>query len=215
MYEISVEELIAKPLLETTGGERTKFHGAGREDIDAVMLGSGRPFVIEIKGVKKRFIPLDFLEQKINEFAKGKVSVHSIRWGNREDVRRIKALSRISRKTYKAIIELEKDVTEEQTRRIEKDLTDAIISQQTPHRVAHRRADKIRLKKIYNIEVRKLEERMIELIIQCQGGLYVKELIDGDEGRTTPNVSVILGVKAKCKSLDVVDVESIGEYETR
>ncbi|MFX0068334.1 MAG: tRNA pseudouridine(54/55) synthase Pus10 [Promethearchaeota archaeon] len=214
MYEISVEELIARPLLETTGGKSTKFHGAGREDIDAVMLGSGRPFVIEIKGIKKRFIPLDYLEQKINEFGKDKVNVHGIRWGNREDVRKIKALSRISRKTYKAIIELEKDVTEEQAKRIEKDLGDAIISQQTPRRVVHRRADKIRLKKIYNIKARKLEERMIELIIQCQGGLYVKELIDGDEGRTTPNISVILGVNAKCKSLDVVDVESISEYGT-
>lgn len=214
MYETSVEELIAKPLLETTGGESTKFHGAGREDIDAVMLGSGRPFVIEIKGVKRRFIPLERLEKRINEFGKGKVDVRSIRWGSREDVRKIKALSRISKKTYKAIIELEKDVTEEHTKRIEEELKHATISQRTPNRVAHRRADKIRLKKIFNIEVHKLEERMIELVIQCQGGLYVKELIDGDHGRTTPNISDILGVKAECKSLDVVDVESVSEYGT-
>ncbi|MFX1485707.1 MAG: tRNA pseudouridine(54/55) synthase Pus10 [Promethearchaeota archaeon] len=214
MYETSVEELIAKPLLEITGGESTKFHGAGREDIDAVMLGSGRPFVIEIKEVKKRFFPLEYLEKKINEFSRGKVDVHGVRWGSKEDARKIKAFSRISRKTYKAVVELEEDVTEEYTKRIEKELTDATISQRTPNRVAHRRADKIRLKKIFNIEVHRLEKRMIELVIQCQGGLYVKELIDGDGGRTTPNISDILGVRAECKSLDVIDVESISEYES-
>jgi len=48
-YPESVEELIANPILEMTLGEDSSFHGAGREDIDARMLGSGRPFIIEIK----------------------------------------------------------------------------------------------------------------------------------------------------------------------
>jgi tRNA pseudouridine synthase 10 len=42
--------------------------------------------------------------------------------------------------------------------------------------------------------------------IQCQGGLYIKELITGDEGRTTPSVAEILNVEAKPLELDVLNV---------
>jgi tRNA pseudouridine synthase 10 len=42
--------------------------------------------------------------------------------------------------------------------------------------------------------------------IRCQGGLYVKELVSGDEGRTIPNVSDLLGNRAKTLKLDVLNV---------
>jgi tRNA pseudouridine synthase 10 len=58
MYPESVEELASKPLLEAAEGEKTSFHASGREDIDARMLGSGRPFVIEVSKPKKRFLDL-------------------------------------------------------------------------------------------------------------------------------------------------------------
>ena len=52
--EISVEELIAKIALKYTKSDDESFHGCGREDIDALMLGRGRPFVLELKNPKKR-----------------------------------------------------------------------------------------------------------------------------------------------------------------
>ncbi|MFB0514072.1 MAG: hypothetical protein ACETVQ_00695, partial [Candidatus Bathyarchaeia archaeon] len=39
-----------------------------------------------------------------------------------------------------------------------------------------------------------------------QGGLYIKELITGDEVRTSPSVSEILNVEAKPLELDVLNV---------
>ncbi len=47
-YAESVEEIVAAPFLRATGGEGSRFHGMGREDIDARMLGRGRPFVLEL-----------------------------------------------------------------------------------------------------------------------------------------------------------------------
>ena len=38
MYSESVEEIIAGPLLEKTGGDDVAFHAAGREDVDALSL---------------------------------------------------------------------------------------------------------------------------------------------------------------------------------
>jgi tRNA pseudouridine synthase 10 len=44
------------------------------------------------------------------------------------------------------------------------------------------------------------------MIVRCQGGLYVKELVSGDEGRTVPSVSSLLGTAAKTLKLDVLKV---------
>jgi tRNA pseudouridine synthase 10 len=63
-YQESVEELISPPLLRETRGAGTAFHGAGREDIDALMLGTGRPFVIEIKEPKVRTLDLARLQKR-------------------------------------------------------------------------------------------------------------------------------------------------------
>ena len=54
LYPESVEELVSPPFLEAAEGEKTAFHASGREDIDARMLGSGRPFVVEVSKPKKR-----------------------------------------------------------------------------------------------------------------------------------------------------------------
>ena len=75
LYPESVEELSSKPLLEAAEGEKTLFHASGREDIDARMLGTGRPFVIEVSKPKKRFVNLKEIEAKINAGAVGKVEV--------------------------------------------------------------------------------------------------------------------------------------------
>jgi len=56
------------------------------------------------------------------------------------------------------------------------------------------------------VKVRKLSPKKAEMRVRCQGGLYVKELVSGDEGRTTPSVSEILGQKAKPIKLDVLNV---------
>jgi len=82
-----------------------------------------------------------------------------------------------------------------------------VINQLTPQRVAHRRAIKIRKKYLYRLEVKKLKPNLVEMLIRCQGGLYIKELIHGDEGRTSPSVSELMDTPAKCVELDVMDVE--------
>jgi tRNA pseudouridine synthase 10 len=69
-YQESVEELIGIPILKVAKGVEIAFHGAGREDVDARMLGSGRPFVLEVKEPRKRFFDLQKLEQTINKLAK-------------------------------------------------------------------------------------------------------------------------------------------------
>jgi tRNA pseudouridine synthase 10 len=205
MYPESVEELVSKPLLEAAEGEKTAFHASGREDIDARMLGSGRPFVIEISKPKKRFLDLKKLEGDVNANAAGKVEVSSLRFTNKDVVRRLKK-AESAQKEYRVLIEFENEVSEENLRLLEEKLSNVLIRQQTPLRVLHRRADLTREKYIYKVKVKKVSLKRAEMEIRCQGGLYVKELVSGDEGRTTPNVSELLGNRAKPLKLDVLNV---------
>jgi len=212
MYPESVEELIAEPILEITQGEGSSFHGAGREDIDARMLGSGRPFVIEIKRPRRRKLNLSELERIINERAKEKIEVMELKYVDREAVMRIKNMES-AQKTYKVIVEFERNVRDDEIEKLKSALTNTIILQQTPIRVLHRRADLTREKHIYETKIKRISPNRIELIIKCQGGLYVKELVTGDNGRTKPNVSEIIGVKAQPLELDVLGIVEKMEEE--
>src|SRR5207247_6414489 len=58
MYPTSVEEVIANEVLRESGGTGHALHGMGREDVDARMLGRGRPFIIEIKEPCRRHFDL-------------------------------------------------------------------------------------------------------------------------------------------------------------
>ena len=205
MYPESVEELASKPLLEAAEGEKTSFHASGREDIDARMLGSGRPFVIEVSKPKKRFLDLKKVEAAVNASAVGKVEVSGLRFSSKDVVRQLK-VGESAQKEYRVLMDFESNVSEEDLRLIEEKLSGILIKQQTPLRVLHRRADLIREKYIYEVKVKRVSLKRAEMKIRCQGGLYVKELVSGDEGRTMPSVSKLLGNIAKPLKLDVLKV---------
>ena len=205
MYPESVEELIATPLLDVTSGIKASFHGSGREDIDARMLGKGRPFVIEITKPQKRFLDLKKLKEIINTYAKGKVEVLNLQFADKAVVRRLKK-AESAQKEYRVLIEFENKIATKELRLLEERLTNVMVMQKTPLRVLHRRADLTREKYIYEVKVKKLSPKKAEMKVRCQGGLYVKELVTGDEGRTTPSVSEILKNRAKPIKLDVLNV---------
>ena len=53
-----------------------------------------------------------------------------------------------------------------------------------------------------------MSARRAEVRLRCDGGLYIKELISGDEGRTRPSLAECLAVPARVVELDVVSVTS-------
>jgi len=203
MYPKSIEEIIAGPTLEKTQGEEAVFHASGREDVDARMLGYGRPFVVEIKKPRQRFINFQDLTQTINK--KAEVKVLNLRLTRKDTIRKIKK-GEAAEKIYKVVIKFDKNISDEEIEILEKTFTSTIIHQQTPQRVLHRRADRIREKYIYEAKVKRLTLNCVEMRIRCQGGLYIKELITGDEGRTDPNVAKIIGVKSSPLELDVLGI---------
>jgi tRNA pseudouridine synthase 10 len=206
MYQESVEELISKIVLKETRGYEAKFHGAGREDIDVRMLGTGRPFVLEIKEPKLRKLNLESIAKEVNEYSKGKTEYRDLKYTERKRKAEIKVSSPDTFKVYRALIECDDDIVEEQLAKVKENLENTIIDQQTPQRVAHRRADKVRKREVKELSIKTLSPNTFEMTVKTQGGLYIKELISSDDNRTKPSVSEILKTKAICKELDVIEV---------
>jgi tRNA pseudouridine synthase 10 len=202
-YPESVEELISEHFLKLTKGREAKFHGAGREDIDVLMLGSGRPFVLEIKEPRIRNLDLAEIEEKINEINEGKTAYHGLKLCERPRKAEIKQSSPDTYKVYNAIVKCDEAFDEDKLKEL---LELGEIQQQTPLRVLRRRTDMVRVKHVLDLSYEIIDDNTFSMKIKTEGGLYIKELISGDEGRSQPNVSEILGVNAICEQLDVIEV---------
>ncbi len=205
LYPTSVEELIAKQALELTKGTDESFHGSGREDIDALMLGSGRPFILEVKNPKIRHIDLQVLEKETNRIAKDTIEITGLRISERDEVARLKAA--VFRKIYRVTIEAAQPLNKEKLIKVAQTLRGKLIKQLTPTRVAHRRANKIRERTIYNCDIESVEGTLARLTLETESGTYVKEFVSGDSDKTQPNLSGLIGIPCTVKELDVIDVK--------
>jgi tRNA pseudouridine synthase 10 len=212
MYEESVEQLTAPVVRDVMDGTEALFHGAGREDVDARMLGTGRPFVIEVKEPARRFADVERLEADINAFAGGKVEVEGLRLATHDMVERVKELD--GSKRYRADVEFDADVSADELADALAALEGATIEQYTPRRVDHRRAQLTRTRTVYDASGELDDPRHATVEIHGEGGLYIKELVSGDEDRTEPSLAGLLDVGAAVAALDVIAVEGEDEpYE--
>jgi len=205
IYENSVEEIIAAPLLAAFDAQEDVMHAAGRQDVDVRMLGSGRPFAIELREPRRRSADLAAVADAVN--SSGSVEVLDLRVVSRELVRRVDTVR--AQKTYRALVEARQPVGRAELAALDA-LEGAFIEQQTPRRVAHRRADKVRPRRIHEFIVQPAESAeascTFEIELRTDSGTYIKELIDGDSGRSQPSVSGILGIECSCSELDVLAV---------
>jgi tRNA pseudouridine synthase 10 len=204
-YPMSVEELIAEPCRRIVGSDNLILHGSGREDIDARMLGNGRPFIIEIQNPRRRRIDLEELQKTINREAKGKVVVRDLKFVKARDVELLKSAD--FKKTYRVKIEFEREVAREELEQALNRLRNVLVFQRTPKRVEHRRADIVRRRKTYDVQLLLHKGRIAVVEIEADGGLYIKELVNGDEGRTKPSLSEVLNSSARVAKLDVVKID--------
>ena len=208
-YGTSVEQLTAPPIVEAMDGAEATFHGAGREDVDALMLDTGRPFVVEVKRPRRRDVDVERLEEAVNAFADGRAEVEGLRLATHDMVERVKGLD--ASKTYRAHVEFDEPVDAEALAAAVEELAGTTVEQRTPHRVDQRRADLVRTRTVYDVDAELGDERQAVVEIHGEGGLYIKELVSSDEGRTDPSLAGLLGVGATVTALDVLAVE--GEDE--
>jgi tRNA pseudouridine synthase 10 len=116
-------------------------------------------------------------------------------------------------KKYRILVEVDGELTADEFAKALKTLQGVTIQQRTPERVAHRRADKIRERKVLDIEYAGEQDGKFVVEVLGEAGLYIKELVSGDSGRTRPSLAEILNKAAHVTSLDVTQVEGAKEGE--
>jgi tRNA pseudouridine synthase 10 len=145
----------------------------------------------------------------VNHENAGKIEVFDLQYVQKEAVAQVKSAK--AEKTYRAVVifeTAEEPPSEGQLKAALAALNDTEIEQRTPHRVAHRRADLVRRRRVTSARLVSFDEETQRAVVEvtCDAGLYVKELISGDEGRTKPSLSALLGIPAAVTGLDVLDV---------
>lgn len=204
-YPTSVEALVAAPFVEASRATQESFHGAGREDIDARCVGEGRPFVLELKDPRARSIDLAAFPALVKEQSQGIVEIEQLRFTTKAEVAHVKEHG--GSKTYRARVRFATPVGEDTLRAVADALRGKTIGQRTPQRVEHRRADLVRERRVLDLVVEEHAGDHATLRVHGDAGLYIKELVSGDEGRTQPSVAGLLGVPARVEELDIVAVE--------
>lgn len=198
----TVEELIGKqaqPLFNAAG---FAFHGAGREDVDVRMLGNGRPFVLELIEPKKRSMDLSLLQKTINQTANEKIKIFDLAYCTKKKVSELKEDRH--EKKYAVIVQCERKF--DQKKLVDLHGKSFVVAQQTPLRVVGRRADIVRNRNCHIELVKPLDDTSFEIVLVTEAGLYVKEFVSGENGRSQPSLSGLLDNSCECKQLDVLEV---------
>lgn len=172
------------------------------------MLGSGRPFLIEVINPHRvRFSPEEFqkMEQEINAITP-KVQVHQLQRVGKSDVLLLKDAEENKKKTYRCCVWIEKPILESDLEFL-KEIKDLKIEQKTPVRVLHRRALATRVRLIHSIKGEYINPHFLFLDLVTQAGTYVKEFIHSDFGRTMPNFGSMLNTTADILQLDVMNID--------
>jgi tRNA pseudouridine synthase 10 len=112
---------------------------------------------------------------------------------------------------YRILVEIDGPLSFSELKSALEGLKGVTIEQRTPQRVVHRRADKIRERKVLDIDLVGSGDDGFVIEVTGEAGLYIKELISGDSGRTRPSLTEVLGKPARVTQLDVIQVRGSAE----
>lgn len=204
----SIESIIGSSLTEFSDCKNYYLHGAGREDVDVRMLGNGREFVIEAEDPKKRKIDLKHLQNTVNNSGKG-VEIMGLSLSDINTVRKIKG-EKYS-KTYHAVVGCSESLDCRKLEESIKEMIGKVIYQRTPLRVSGSRSDLVRERTVHDIKLIRCDVSSGEVEITAESGTYIKELVNGDNGRTVPSLSSVYGSDLRVIELDVVRINRSDE----
>jgi tRNA pseudouridine synthase 10 len=193
--DTSIQSIISKEILGLTRGQALKFSWIGSEDKNSLVLGSGRPFFVQVRNPKT----LHLNENKLSFPRYGlSVNLESLFKKLPEQPVQFIAKTRI-------IIQTPRQLVKEEVLKI-RSLTNSVISFRNQKKL--RRTS---TKRIYSLDVVKQDNRIYELYLVADGGLTIKQFVEGREC-INPNVSTVVNLKCECLMFDVLDI-LINKYQ--
>ncbi|KAA0201542.1 hypothetical protein HAZT_HAZT005435 [Hyalella azteca] len=202
----SVEELISAIILPAFKAPELKFLSSGREDVDVRCVGRGRPFALCILNARTASHPpreLRRLQEVINS-STPHISVAHLQIVDKESTSVLRYNTENKVKNYCALCLVRGDVivTAEFLQPLQ-GCTPLVVMQQTPLRVLHRRPLLTRPRTLHAMSAERVNDKFFKVHVRTEAGMYVKELVHGDFGRTTPNLSLLLAYPVDIVALDV------------
>ncbi|CAB60423.2 tRNA pseudouridine(55) synthase [Caenorhabditis elegans] len=210
----SVSEKVCDLLKKQFGASDSRFVTSGREDIDVRMLGTGRPFVVELRNCRttapvrgiKYLETLKTVQEAIN--VQKDVKVVSLTRVPRDVSEKLCVGEEDKRKQYCAYCYSILPISDSQFTAAQSKIPLKIV-QKTPVRVMKRRALLDRERWIYSMNFLKLDDHHFEVRLETQAGTYIKEFVHGDFGRTRPSLAELLDVEHGEVDILELDVEKV------
>lgn len=187
--------------------ESSKFHAAGREDVNVRMLGKGRPFVVELLDSKRETLSEEELKQLEDEINQDdRVGVNNLKVCDKSTFDMLQQNAEAKKKSYVCIVQASEKITPELLHDKLDNVINLEVMQQTPVRVLHRRSLMERKKMIYSMKTEYINCHFFILHLLSSGGTYIKEFVHSDLGRTNPSVGSLLGCECDILQLDVEEL---------
>ena len=201
-------------LFHVLGYGNYKFHTAGREDVDVRMLGTGRPFVLEILSPHAATIDFAAAERAVSEFYGGAAfaTIEGLAYTSAEITVAMAKHSSEKKKTYRAVVYSSRPILSDADPLLvaaNTTVKDLVVQQDTPLRVLHRRSLLSRPKTIHSLTLRRINNNWLVADLETQAGTYIKEFVHGDMGRTVPSLGTLLDSRMDIIQLDVLGMSSM------
>jgi tRNA pseudouridine synthase 10 len=182
----SIEGIIAKKLISITRGQNAKFTWVGSEDKESIVLGKGRPFFARVTNPQNRRFKknLKFCENGILVI----LSPTSYNFTDSSVVFTTK---------IKILVECEKEIIKLNLEKL-KVPCGSVVRFKNKSRQFNKR--------IYSLDVLKVDSKRFSITILTDGGFQVKQFV-GERENAKPNVSEIVDSNCKCISFDILDVD--------
>jgi len=181
----TVQTTIQKTISNCIRSDRMVFSWYGSEDDNSQVLGKGRLFLVQVINPRQRKI-------KINKiFTDNGISFKIIE--KKDFLENVKRNFRVKNKIF---IKTSDPINKIHFLNLMK-LNNTIIR--------YRYKSKIFYKKIYNIGFKKLDAYHLIINIECDGGLFLRQFIEG-RNFIKPNISITLHTQCECLKFDILDI---------
>ena len=217
--ETSIEELLVAAISRAMKTEikNFRFSASGREDLDVRMLGDGRTFCLEIPDLRNfRGLLSHGLDGRLafpltcvlaDEVA-DKFAFTNFRLADKPFVKFLATAAETHKKLYACVIHSKTPLP------ADLDATalpaDVEIAQLTPIRTLQRRANAVRKKVLHEISLSRLNDHFAFARLTTSAGMYIKEFVHGDLGRTRPSLPELLGLDGP---MDILQLDVLGVQE--
>jgi tRNA pseudouridine(54/55) synthase len=215
----SIEELIIKHL-HIKEGAVFRFSGSGREDMDVRMLGAGREFCMEVENLTSYRGVLEYSEDgqlvgpvrcTLANVITEEYELLDFRLVEKTYVKWLASTAETHSKTYGCVVHSTIELPNQT--QLDRLSVGQEISQRTPIRTLQRRTDAVRKKFLYQILMKRLNDHFMYVEMKTSAGMYIKEFVHGDLGRTKLELGELIGVGEGKMDILQLDVLEVGEQE--